>query len=197
MKKYIHLSVLLIVFLIVSCKQETKDVKEVVVEEKASETSAQPDKKKPLSPHTSTMTMIGDAHIHIDYSSPGVRNRIIFGGLLAYDQVWQAGAHMATWIETNKDLVIDGKMLPAGKYGFFTIPSKDEWTIIFNSNWDQHGKDEYDKKDDVLRFKVKPIISDEVTEHLAYQVNKINNNEGTMSLSWEKVSIKFNFKVNQ
>nr|AOE05630.1 conserved hypothetical protein [uncultured bacterium] len=197
MKKYIHLSVLLIVFLIVSCKQETKDVKEVVVEEKASETSAQPDKKKPLSPHTSTMTMIGDAHIHIDYSSPGVRNRIVFGGLLAYDQVWQAGAHMATWIETNKDLVIDGKMLPAGKYGFFTIPSKDEWTIIFNSNWDQHGKDEYDKKDDVLRFKVKPIISDEVTEHLAYQVNKINNNEGTMSLSWEKVSIKFNFKVNQ
>lgn len=197
MKKYIHLSVLLIVFLIVSCKQETKNVKEVVVEERASETSAQPDKKKPLSPHTSTMTMIGDAHIHIDYSSPGVRNRIIFGGLLAYDQVWQAGAHMATWIETNKDLVIDGKMLPAGKYGFFTIPSKDEWTIIFNSNWDQHGKDEYDKKDDVLRFKVKPIISDEVTERLAYQVNKINDNEGTMSLSWEKVSIKFNFKVNQ
>ena len=197
MKKYIHLSVLLIVFLIVSCKQETKDVKEVVVEEKASETSAQPDKKKPLSPHTSTMAMIGDAHIHIDYSSPGVRNRIIFGGLLAYDQLWQAGAHMATWIETNKDLIIDGKMLPAGKYGFFTIPSKEEWTIIFNSNWDQHGKDEYDKKDDVLRFKVKPIISDEVTEHLAYQVNKINDNEGTISLSWEKVSIKFNFKVNQ
>ncbi|MAB38504.1 MAG: hypothetical protein CL525_05375 [Aequorivita sp.] len=197
MKKYIHLSVLLIGFLIVSCKQEVKEDKEVVVEEKASETSAQPDKKKPLSPHTSTMAMIGDAHIHIDYSSPGVRNRIIFGGLLAYDQLWQAGAHMATWIETNKDLIIDGKMLPAGKYGFFTIPSKDEWTIIFNSNWDQHGKDEYEEKDDVLRFKVKPIISDEVTEHLEYQVNKINDNEGAISLSWEKVSIKFHFKVNQ
>jgi len=197
MKKYIHLSVLLIVFLIASCKQETKEVKEIVVEEKASETSAQPDKKKPLSPHTSTMAMIGDAHIHIDYSSPGVRKRIIFGGLLAYDQLWQAGAHMATWIETNKDLVIEGEMLPAGKYGFFTIPSKDEWTIIFNSNWDQHGKDEYDKKDDVLRFKVKPIISDEVTEHLEYQVNKINDKEGAISLGWEKVSVKFNFKVNQ
>lgn len=197
MKKYIHLSVLLTVFLIASCKQETKEVKEIVVEEKASETSAQPDKKKPLSPHTSTMAMIGDAHIHIDYSSPGVRKRIIFGGLLAYDQLWQAGAHMATWIETNKDLVIEGEMLPAGKYGFFTIPSKDEWTIIFNSNWDQHGKDEYDKKDDVLRFKVKPIISDEVTEHLEYQVNKINDKEGAISLGWEKVSVKFNFKVNQ
>ena len=196
MKKYIHLSVLLIVFLIVSCKQETKDVKEVVVEEKASETSAQPDKKKPLSPHTSTMTMIGDAHIHIDYSSPGVRNRIVFGGLLAYDQVWQAGAHMATWIETNKDLVIDGKMLPAGKYGFFTIPSKDEWTIIFNSNWDQHGKDEYDEKDDVLQFKVTPKISEEVQEHLEYKIIKTSDASGTMSLSWEKVVVEFPFEVN-
>lgn len=196
MKKYIHLSVLLIVFLIVSCKQETKNVKEVVVEERASETSAQPDKKKPLSPHTSTMTMIGDAHIHIDYSSPGVRNRIVFGGLLAYDQVWQAGAHMATWIETNKDLVIDGKMLPAGKYGFFTIPSKDEWTIIFNSNWDQHGKDEYDEKDDVLQFKVTPKISEEVQEHLEYKIIKTSDASGTMSLSWEKVVVEFPFEVN-
>ena len=196
MKKYIHLSVLLIGFLIVSCKQEVKEDKEVVVEEKASETSAQPDKKKPLSPHTSTMAMIGDAHIHIDYSSPGVRNRIIFGGLLAYDQVWQAGAHMATWIETNKDLVIDGKMLPAGKYGFFTIPSKDEWTIIFNSNWDQHGKDEYDEKDDVLQFKVTPKISEEVQEHLEYKIIKTSDASGTMSLSWEKVVVEFPFEVN-
>ncbi len=140
--------------------------------------------------------MIGDAHIHIDYSSPGVRNRIIFGGLLAYDMVWQAGAHNATWLETNKDLMIDGKILPAGKYGFFTIPSKDEWTIIFNSNWDQHGKDDYNEKDDVIQFKVKPMISEEVTEHLEYKVNKVSDNEGSISLVWEKVSISFNFQVN-
>ena len=104
---------------------------------------------------------------------------------------------MATWIETNKDLVINNKILPAGKYGFFTIPSKEEWTIVFNSNWNQHGKDEYDEKEDVVRFKVRPVISDEVTEHLEYQINKVNEKEGTISLSWEKVSIKFNFKVNQ
>ena len=65
--------------------------------------------KKPLSPHTSTMAMIGDAHIDIDYSSPGVRDRIIFGGLVGYDNGWQARAHMATWIETDKDFVIDGQ----------------------------------------------------------------------------------------
>ena len=54
-----------------------------------------------LSPHTVAMAMVGGAHIHIDYSSPSVRNRIIFGGLLAYDEIWQSGAHNATWIETE------------------------------------------------------------------------------------------------
>ena len=195
MRLYFSFGLLLCALLFTSCKQEIKETKTIPESPKTDTTTES--RKKPLSPHTSTMAMIGGAHIHIDYSSPGVRDRMIFGGLLAYDQVWQAGAHMATWIETNKDLIIDGKMLPAGKYGFFTIPSKDEWTIIFNSNWDQHGKDEYEEKDDVLRFKVKPIISDEVTEHLEYQVNKINDNEGAISLSWEKVSIKFHFKVNQ
>lgn len=183
-----------IVLLMISCKNEKTTSEEQKHNHNATEKVEEP-KKKSLSPHTETMAMIGDAHIHIDYSSPGVRGRIIFGGLLAYDQVWQAGAHMATWIETNKDLTINEQLLPAGKYGFFTIPSKNEWTVIFNSNWNQHGKDDYDEKDDVLRFKVKPIISDELTEHLEYQVIKINDSEGSISLSWEKVSIKFNFKL--
>ena len=157
---------LVLTLTVFSCKNETKQTKQNEHEHQVTtpEQTKEP-KKKSLSPHTETMAMIGDAHIHIDYSSPGVRERIIFGGLLAYDQVWQAGAHRATWIETNKDLLIEGKTLPAGKYGFFTIPSKEEWTIIFNTKWDQHGKDEYDEKDDVLRFKAaKSISCDDVIE---------------------------------
>ena len=154
-------------------------------------------KKKVLSPHTSAMAMIGDAHIHIDYSSPGVRGRIIFGGLVGYDAVWQAGAHNATWIETNKDLIINGKVLPKGKYGFFTIPTKKDWTIIINKNWDQHGKDEYDAKDDVIKFKVTPSISKEITEHLEYKVQKNSETEGSISLAWEKITIQFPFKLKQ
>ena len=136
-----------------------------------------------------------DAHIHIDYSSPGVRDRIIFGGLVSYDSIWQAGAHMATWIEANKDLVINDETLKAGKYGFFVIPSQKEWTIIFNTNWEQHGKDEYDVKDDVIRFSVTPVISDSITEHLEYKVTKTGETEGVISLSWEKVTVSFSFKV--
>ena len=190
------LAIFCFTFLLMGCKNQEQKKEEHNHQEIKTNKEETP-QKKPLSPHTSAMAMVGDAHIHIDYSSPGVRDRIIFGGLLAYDQVWQAGAHMATWIETNKDLEIEGKTLPAGKYGFFTIPSKDEWTVIFNSNWEQHGKDEYDKKNDVLRFKVQPEISNEITEHLEYKVNKINDEDGSISLAWEKVDINFNFKVKE
>jgi len=190
--------VLALTLSVLSCKNETK--KADINEHENHVTTPKKDeapKKKVLSPHTSIMEMIGDAHIHIDYSSPGVRGRIIFGGLVGYDTVWQAGAHNATWIETNTDLVINGELLPKGKYGFFTIPSKEDWTIMLNKKWDQHGKDEYDENDDVIRFKVTPSISDEIIEHLEYKVNKISETEGTISLAWEKVTISFPFKVNQ
>ncbi|APQ16207.1 DUF2911 domain-containing protein [Maribacter hydrothermalis] len=189
--------ILLCLTLLVSCKETSKDAQEPQREETTEQKtkSVEPAKKKPLSPHTSAMAMVGDAHIHIDYSSPGVRKRIIFGGLLPYDTVWQAGAHMATWMETNKDLTIDGKELKAGKYGFFVIPNQEEWTIIFNTNWNQHGKDEYDEKDDVLRFKVTPKISEEIQEHLEYKVTNTTDDSGTISLSWEKVLVEFPFEV--
>lgn len=194
MKKIIV--VVALTLLVLSCKNETKkkDIKEnSVITNKKNEIP----KKKVLSPHTETMAIIGDAHIHIDYSSPGVRGRIIFGGLVGYDNVWQAGAQKATYIETNKDLIIDGKTLPAGKYGFFIVPTKDDWTIMINKNWNQHGKDEYNQDEDVIRFKVIPIISAEIKEHLEYKISKISETEGSISLHWEKVKISFPFTINQ
>ncbi|MTE26479.1 DUF2911 domain-containing protein [Winogradskyella ouciana] len=191
-----NLTLLLVIMLtIVSCKDEKSSSEEQKHNHSAETEKVEQSKKKPLSPHTETMAMIGDAHIHIDYSSPGVRNRIIFGGLVGYDQVWQAGAHMATWVETNKDLIINGETLPKGKYGFFTIPSKGDWTVMINKNWEQHGKDEYDEKDDVIRFKITPTLSEEITEHLEYKVNKIDDKSGTISMAWEKVKLEFPFAI--
>lgn len=191
------LTIFCFAILFVGCKNQIESEKKEIQNEQEVNQKLKSTKKKVLSPHATAMAIVGNAHIHIDYSSPGVRNRIIFGGLLGYDAVWQAGAHNATWIETNKDLSIEGNLLVAGKYGFFTIPSKDEWTLIFNTNWDQHGKDEYDAKEDVFRFKVKPVTSETTTEHLVYKVKKGTDGEGSISLAWEKVSLDFNFSVKQ
>ena len=70
-------------------------------------------------------------------------------------------------------------------------------TVILNKNWKQHGKDEYDEKDDVLRFEVKPKFSEEITEQLIYRVKKVNGSQGTISLSWEKITISFPFAISR
>lgn len=185
-----------IIFFLFACNNNSKSQKDKVHKSHEME-DMNSSLKETLSPRKYAMNMIGDAHIHIDYSSPSVRGRIIFGGLLVMGEVWQSGAHYATWLETNKDLLIENNLIKAGKYGFFTIPNKDNWTVILNKNWKQHGKDEYDEKDDVLRFKVKPKFSEEITEQLIYRVKKINGSQGTVSLSWEKTTISFPFSISR
>src|SRR3990167_5853083 len=104
---------------------------------------------KSKSPRTSAMAIVGNNHLHIDYGSPSVRGRNIWNGLVAYDQVWATGAHKATWIEFSEDVKINSQLIPKGKYGFFTIPNKKEWTIILNKDWDMHLADDYTPKNDV------------------------------------------------
>ena len=151
--------------------------------------------KKGLSKKTYALSMFGVAHGHIDYSSPKVRGRIIFGGLLPFNEVWQSGAHMATSIDTNKKLMINNQILDEGKYAIFTIPSKKNWTFIINKNWQQHGKDDYNPKDDVIRFIVKPINLDNLVEELRYEVKKTENKKGEINLIWERVKISFPFTI--
>ncbi len=141
------------------------------------------------SPVRTAMTYVGNNHVHIRYGSPGVRGRIIWGGLVAYDEVWATGAHDATSVEFSKGVVIDGKNIPAGKYGLFTIPGKENWIVILNSNWEQHLADEYNPKDDVIRVTVKPEIQESITQRLTYLVNKISNTEGEIVMEWEYVRI--------
>ena len=140
---------------------------------------------------------INDANITINYYSPAVRNRTIWGGLVAFDKVWVSGAHSATSIETDKPLVIDGKTIPAGKYGFFTIPGIPEWTLIINKNWDQHLADEYDQKDDVLRWKVKPDTTSTIQERLMYEIDQTGEYKGDFDLLWEKLRIKTFFTIQR
>src|SRR5688500_453050 len=111
--------------------------------------------------------VIGSDSVKISYHSPGVRKRVIWGGLVPYDEVWVTGAHDATTIEIAKPFVINGKEIPAGKYAVFTIPGKKEWTVIINSKWKQHLASEYDEKEDIVRIKVKPL-KHQHTERLQY-----------------------------
>ena len=135
----------------------------------------------------------GDSII-ITYHSPGVRKRVIWGGLVPFDEVWVTGAHDATTMEFATPVIISGKVIPAGKYAFFTIPGKQEWTIIINKHWKQHLTSEYEAKDDIVRLKVKPKKSDH-TERLQYFIEPTRDKSGTIAVAWEKLRIVFPFTV--
>ena len=155
-----------------------------------------PSSTKGSIPRTFAMTLVDGAHIHIDYSAPNTNGKVHFGETVPYGEIWQAGAGNATWFETNKDLLIKGKVLKAGRYGFFTIPSEAEWTVIFNSIWEQNGTEEYNPNEDILRFKLKPEMISPSKEKLTYQVKQTGDREATISLSWSSISIRFKALVN-
>lgn len=135
----------------------------------------------------------GDS-IKINYHSPGVRKRIIWGGLVPYDEVWVTGAHDATTLEIPKAFVVNGKEIPAGKYAIFTIPGKNEWTVIINKQWKQHLATEYDEKEDVVRIKVKPKKNVH-TERLQYFIVPVKDKDAKIAVAWEKIRIEFSIKI--
>jgi len=153
---------------------------------------AQTDMTKPAasaaakpSPAATASGKIGATDVTVNYSSPGVKGRKIFGGLEPYGKVWRAGANEATTVEFSKDVKVEGKVLPAGKYGFFVIPAETgPWTVIFNKVPNQWGAFKYDEKQDALRVQVTPRKAPALVERLAYDVTP----QG-LTLRWENVEL--------
>ncbi len=140
---------------------------------------------------------IGEANITINYHSPGVRGRTIWGGLVPYNDVWVTGAHNATNIEIDKDFIVAGTSISKGKYAIFTIPGKEEWTIIINKNWNQHLTDDYLLQEDVVRIKVKPIQQNKITERLQYFIEDDKNGNGKIAIAWELLWIEFKLNIKK
>ena len=139
---------------------------------------------KPASSKEVATGKINGADITINYSSPSVKAREIWGGLVPFNEVWRAGANEATTFETTKDIMVEGSKLPAGKYSFFVIPSAKECIIILNKEAKQWGSGKYNVKEDQLRVKVKPQVAKSSTEKLVYTIAK-----NKLTLSWEKWNI--------
>lgn len=148
------------------------------------------------SQHRKAMATVNGTHVHIEYGSPGVKGRVIWGGLVAYDKVWVTGAHKATAIQFSREVEINDKKIPPGQYAFFTIPGKDKWTIILNTRYDQHLADEYNEKEDVIRVDVVPETYDMI-QRLTYSVNKIDEQSGEIVIQWERLQVRIVFNILQ
>lgn len=127
----------------------------------------------------------------IHYYSRGVKNRIIWGGLVPYNQVWVTGAHSATRLDSEKIFTIGDVKIAASKYALFTITGKEEWTVFINKNYQQHFADDYDSKDDIVRTKIKPTAVEAPLERLQYF---IENNK--IIIDWGKIKLELPILIN-
>jgi hypothetical protein len=154
----------------------------------------QKEEKVRVSPKASISQTVGFTDVTISYSRPGVKGRKIWGDLVPYDKVWRAGANEATKITFSTDVMIEGKRLSAGSYGFFAVPGKNEWTLIFNKVADQWGAFEYNEAQDVLRINVNPE-KNSFTEWLRYGITKTSDSAAVISLEWDKLKVPFKIEV--
>ncbi|MEQ8905324.1 DUF2911 domain-containing protein [Ekhidna sp.] len=188
------LLIIAVVSLIGCTTSEKKEEKTEDHSEHQHEAKKEDTKKKPLSPRTASMSNFGNNHVHIDYGSPSKRGRMIFGGLVGYGTVWATGAHKATTISFDKDVIINSTEIPAGKYGLFTIPGEEEWTVIISKDWDMHLADEYDETNDVVRVNASVQKLEEVVESLTFEVSEISDKNGQITIKWDQTGVSFDIK---
>lgn len=144
-----------------------------------------------LSPRATATQSIGTTLVGIDYHRPAVKGRQIWGALVPFGQVWRTGANEATTLRFSDPVKVNGHPVPAGTYALFTIPGPDNWTIILNKRWKQFGTYEYQPKEDLLRFDVRPKVVKEHSEYLTYDIQPASRSSAYVDLFWEKLRVSF------
>ena len=146
------------------------------------------------SPGAKVSQTAGLTEITVEYSSPGVKGRKIWGALVPYGQVWRAGANEATRVTFSKDVTVGDTAIAAGTYSFHAIPTAKEWTLILNKTAKQWGSYEYAKEADVVRVNVTPKAEPN-RERLAYMISDFTDDMANIDLEWEKVRVSLPVKL--
>lgn len=148
---------------------------------------------------SSGQTIIQDfglGKITLIYSRPNVKGRKIFGGMEPLGTVWRNGANAATRIKFTDAVKIEGKDLAAGEYGLFSIPGKNEWTVIFSKTPDQWGAYTYKESDDVLRVSVKTTTLKDKVETLTMQFAAVTETSAALNMMWENSAYTINITTS-
>ncbi len=131
--------------------------------------------------------------LEVFYNRPSKKERVIFGELVPYGEVWRTGANEATTFTTNQDLLVDGSLLPAGKYTLWTIPGENSWKVIFNSKmypWgiDQDKKPYREPEFDTLVLEVPTSQMKDTLEQFSIYFENANDLV-LMNLAWDETKV--------
>ncbi|MCB2376995.1 DUF2911 domain-containing protein [Hymenobacter sp. BT635] len=141
------------------------------------------------SPHAVVLQTIGLTDVTVDYHTPAVRGRAVWGQLVPYGQVWRAGANENTIVSFSDPVSLNGQAIPAGKYSFYILPKSDQdWELILNRVINHWGAENYDAKADQVRLPVVPETGP-MHENLVYWFSEVKPSSGRLNLSWEKRTV--------
>lgn len=143
------------------------------------------------SPDQEFKQQIGFTEVQVKYSRPSARGRAIFGELVPFEEVWRTGAHDATTIWFSDSIKVNGVNIPSDTFSLFSIPGKNEWTIILNKVAEMHGTSDYAQDNDQLRFKVKAEKSPRFYETFTIEINDFTKDGAYVYLLWENTQVKF------
>jgi methionine-rich copper-binding protein CopC len=155
---------------------------------------------KKFSPARTATMDLGGSNLEVDYSSPTKKDRVVFGNLVPYDEVWRTGANEPTTFSNSNQIKIIDKMLPAGTYSLWTIPNKESWKIIFNTevpNWGvtrvNGNQTTHEAQHDYLTVEVPVVRVEETIEEFSIIFEEEVQNQKTqhyLTLSWDTIKIK-------
>jgi hypothetical protein len=146
-----------------------------------------PAQEKPLSPPAQASATVAGKKLTVDYSSPRMRGRKIYGGLVPYGKIWRTGANAATTLTTEADLMIGTLHVPAGKYTLFTVPGEKEWTLVVNKQTGQWGT-QHDPAQDLGRVPMAVSTLASPLEEMTIAIRPGDAGRATLAVEWEATS---------
>jgi len=148
------------------------------------------------SPYSELKQVVGLTNFTVQYSRPGVKGREIYGGLVPYGELWRTGANATTKLSFDTDITFGGKAIPAGDYVLFTIPNKDEWTVIVYGDVKVQNAGRYDSANDVARIKVKPSSLKQEVETFTIGFDDLRDESATFYLDWAKTRVAIPIEID-
>ncbi|HEY3758053.1 MAG TPA: DUF2911 domain-containing protein [Opitutaceae bacterium] len=139
---------------------------------------------------------LGRTDIEVSYSRPGVKDRVVFGGIVPYGVVWRTGANRSTKLTFSTDVQLDGHAVPKGTYALYSIPNRGTWTIILDRDTTLWGAYGYDEKNDFLRFDVRPEALLQRVETFTIEFTDLHDDHATLELAWEHTRVPIQVSVD-
>jgi hypothetical protein len=147
------------------------------------------------SPHARVEQTVGLTELSVDYHRPGVRGRQIWGELVPFGEVWRAGANENTVFNTSSTIQVEGRELPAGRYGLHIIPTTGTWLVIFSTMADAWGSYSYDPAEDALRVPVSPRPATS-SERLLFRFDDVTDSTASLVMHWAELELPVRLQVN-